>query len=451
MDVVRPLIGDARPVPAGGGQQADDDDDLPAASVSWASCFKPPDAIMTPAEAQVAAVCPAPRGTAEDRLLSALRARPPPPPGPQPLKHGSVVTGLYRRDFWVGQPSSSSSPRLAVASAALSSSLASIYASVNARSAGAEVLLPEPARILGVREADFCDRQVLHYAFQATPEEIIESDRDCGDVDDVDGAGAGNESSRLFDTLKAWEKAVDCAASTRGPPEEGIVYLQAEDNVIMQKIFKKLMNLHGQEVDIADDGEKAVDMYMANPARYRCILMDMTLPTIDGIEAARRIRAFEKEQQRKLDPKSPSAVIRPAVIIAMAITTDWHQPVYEPENMCLFDVVVVKTRLTQLLVPLLLGGPDTNLLIQHGELTEAERRAFPRVKRHPGFWRVQRGGVGAGGGGGACARHRAIVEDLRQRVRKMEEARSFPPNTWLDFKNSLEIRVSAVKHAGARE
>lgn len=76
------------------------------------------------------------------------------------------------------------------------------------------------------------------------------------------------------------------------PPEERrLRVLVAEDNVPSQQVAKAMLGSAGFEVDIASDGHQAVSMGAGGT--YDVILMDVCMPGIDGMEAARQIRASE--------------------------------------------------------------------------------------------------------------------------------------------------------------
>ncbi len=72
------------------------------------------------------------------------------------------------------------------------------------------------------------------------------------------------------------------------PP--GLRVLVAEDNLINQKVILKLVSQAGARVEIAENGQAAVDSHTADP--YDLILMDCQMPVLDGYEATALIRAL---------------------------------------------------------------------------------------------------------------------------------------------------------------
>ncbi len=66
--------------------------------------------------------------------------------------------------------------------------------------------------------------------------------------------------------------------------------LVAEDNIINQKVIRGLLADTGIEIEMADDGQIALDM-LENDSDFLMILMDAHMPRVDGFEATRRIRA----------------------------------------------------------------------------------------------------------------------------------------------------------------
>ena len=78
------------------------------------------------------------------------------------------------------------------------------------------------------------------------------------------------------------------------PDFAGKRLLLAEDNEMNMEIACELLRGAGFEVETADNGQKAAEMFEASPPRwYDAILMDIMMPVLNGYEATRRIRASE--------------------------------------------------------------------------------------------------------------------------------------------------------------
>jgi CheY-like chemotaxis protein len=69
--------------------------------------------------------------------------------------------------------------------------------------------------------------------------------------------------------------------------------LLAEDGLVNQKVAVGLLEKRGHCVDVAFDGQEAIEAW--KNGSYSLILMDVQMPVLDGYEATAMIRAKEKE------------------------------------------------------------------------------------------------------------------------------------------------------------
>lgn len=73
----------------------------------------------------------------------------------------------------------------------------------------------------------------------------------------------------------------------------GIRILLVEDNEVNQQITKELLTSYGADVEVANDGLEAVDIFCKEvSSKFDLILMDYQMPIMDGIATTREVRKF---------------------------------------------------------------------------------------------------------------------------------------------------------------
>jgi hemerythrin-like metal-binding protein len=110
---------------------------------------------------------------------------------------------------------------------------------------------------------------------------------------------------------------------TEGPTKfEGNRILLVEDVEINREIVLALLEPTGLVVDCAENGLEAVRMVCSNPGKYDLIFMDVQMPEMDGYEATRQIRTFERQRSMKFPQETPTIIGTPKAIPIIAMTAN---------------------------------------------------------------------------------------------------------------------------------
>ena len=108
---------------------------------------------------------------------------------------------------------------------------------------------------------------------------------------------------RLFDTIvRVLSNPVDRHGEDSGTSQEQKSKVSSKQEILVAEDFPlnqdvvKLMLADTQFLPVfASNGQEAVDLYRQDTGRFPLILMDVSMPVMDGFRATQAIRAFEKE------------------------------------------------------------------------------------------------------------------------------------------------------------
>jgi len=90
----------------------------------------------------------------------------------------------------------------------------------------------------------------------------------------------------------------EAAPESRTAPPMSLRILLAEDDETTGFSISRLLEKSGHSVTVARNGQEALEMHAAND--FDLILMDVSMPVMDGIKACQRIRGSENPHKRDI-------------------------------------------------------------------------------------------------------------------------------------------------------
>jgi CheY-like chemotaxis protein len=121
---------------------------------------------------------------------------------------------------------------------------------------------------------------------------IVKSHRGALDVRSV--PGEGTMFSVYFPTVtKTSKKARKVVTKSKKEWKGSGTIILADDEQTVLDMCKEMLEYLGFEVLIATDGVEAVDLYKKNHDKICCIILDLTMPNMDGEEALEEIQKLD--------------------------------------------------------------------------------------------------------------------------------------------------------------
>lgn len=125
---------------------------------------------------------------------------------------------------------------------------------------------------------------------------------------------------------------------------ENVRVLLAEDNKINMEIAYKLLTSQDMIVDKAWNGREALTLFNDSENSYDIILMDLQMPEMDGIEAAKQMRASDRPESRTIPiiALSANAFSEDIALCLQAGMNDHIAKPFQPQK--LFELIYKYTK-----------------------------------------------------------------------------------------------------------
>ena len=108
------------------------------------------------------------------------------------------------------------------------------------------------------------------------------------------------QGAKVAEPVQVQPEETDEAEITEGKYQK-YRFLLVDDNELNREIGQEILQMFGANVDLACDGQEAIDTLIQSPERYYdAVFMDVQMPVKNGYDATRELRAIVRDDLREL-------------------------------------------------------------------------------------------------------------------------------------------------------
>ncbi|KAL2759150.1 hypothetical protein ACRALDRAFT_1075415 [Sodiomyces alcalophilus JCM 7366] len=164
--------------------------------------------------------------------------------------------------------------------------------------------MPEGVRRLGSidDDSDFTSVTSPGVSSDLTPPTDVDIQDDKNTLSVVAQAMTTSGKNKCDDDSRNRDEQADRCLESDNEPEKKTNddrshFLIVDDNPINLKLLSTFMTRLGREHCTATNGLEALETFTGSPGKFCCILMDINMPVMDGLESTRKIRHLERSRQ----------------------------------------------------------------------------------------------------------------------------------------------------------
>jgi signal transduction histidine kinase/DNA-binding NarL/FixJ family response regulator len=150
-------------------------------------------------------------------------------------------------------------------------------------------------------------------------------------VDSLPGSGSKFWFTVVLGLASESDVSREHAESTEFARLDGIRILLAEDNPFNQQVASELLEMAGASVAIATNGHEVLSQLQHGT--FDCVLMDMQMPEMDGIEATRQIRINPRYAQQLVIAMTANAMSDDRALCFNAGMNDFITKPVQPQRL----------------------------------------------------------------------------------------------------------------------